>query len=87
MDVRRVIGANVRRYRLAANMTQALVAERMGVDRAYTSALVWSERNPTAISTWHTAETLGVKVADLFDEAVGAEPDSRRRASRVRDDA
>ncbi|MDN5851035.1 MAG: helix-turn-helix domain-containing protein [Nitrococcus sp.] len=84
MDVRRVIGANVRRYRLAADMTQALVAERMGVDRAYISALERGERNPTAISLWQTAEALGVRVADLFDEAVGAEPGSRRRASRLR---
>lgn len=85
MDVRRVIGANVRRYRLAADMTQASVAERMGVDRAYISALERGERNPTAISLWQTAEALGVRVADLFDE--GVNPDAtgspKQRASKI----
>lgn len=80
--VRRVIWANVRRCRLAANMTQALVAERMGVDRAYISALERGERNPTAITLWQTAEALGVKVADLFDE-IDMEPETRRRAGRL----
>lgn len=84
MDVRRVIGANVRRYRLQADMTQARVAEIMGVDRAYISALERGERNPTAISLWHTAEALGVHVATLFDDSVELETDepARKRASK-----
>ncbi|MDP1731121.1 MAG: helix-turn-helix transcriptional regulator [Devosia sp.] len=46
MDVRRTIGANVRRYRLALDLSQEAVAERMGVDRAYVSALEVGRRNP-----------------------------------------
>lgn len=84
MDVRRVIGANVRRYRLQADMTQARIAEIMGVDRAYISALERGERNPTAISLWHTAQALGVHIAALFDEQAMLESDdaTRKRASK-----
>ena len=84
MDVRQVIGANVRRYRLQADITQARIAEIMGVDRAYISALERGERNPTAISLWHTAEALGIHIAALFDEQVtlAADETTRKRASK-----
>ena len=72
MDVRRVIGANVRRYRLAADLSQELVAERMGVDRAYLSATELGKTNPTAITLSRLAEALGVKVALLLDEDLPA---------------
>lgn len=87
MDVRRVIGANVRKYRLQADMTQARVAEVMGVDRAYISALERGERNPTAISLWQTAEALGVHVTALLDDSVALENDEnlpRKRARKQR---
>ena len=87
MDVRRVIGANVRKYRLQADMTQARVAEIMGVDRAYISALERGERNPTAISLWQTAEALGVHVTALLDDSVTLENDEnlpRKRARKQR---
>jgi len=69
MDVRRVIGANVRRFRLDADLTQARVAEIMGVDRAYISALERGERNPTVLSLWQVSEALGIHIARFFDEA------------------
>jgi transcriptional regulator with XRE-family HTH domain len=61
MDVRRVIGENVRRIRLAADMSQEAVAEAMGVDRAYISSLELGQRNITVISLWRVAEALGVE--------------------------
>lgn len=84
MDVRRVIGANVRKYRLQADMTQARVAEIMGVDRAYISALERGERNPTAISLWQTAEALGVHVTALLDDSVTLENDEDLPRKRAR---
>jgi transcriptional regulator with XRE-family HTH domain len=38
-DVRRLVGRNVERLRIAADLSQAELAERMGVDRAYVSGL------------------------------------------------
>ena len=70
-DVRRLVGANVRRLRLAAGLSQAALSERMGVDRAYVSGLERGERNPTIVTLWHTAEALGVKIRALFDDPKG----------------
>jgi DNA-binding XRE family transcriptional regulator len=46
-DVRRMVGRNVRRLRIAAGLSQAQLAERMGVDRAYVSGLELGQRNPS----------------------------------------
>jgi len=71
MDVRRTVGANVRRYRLAADLSQEAIAERMGVDRAYVSGLEVGARNPTIVTLWHMATALGIKVAQLLEEPDG----------------
>jgi transcriptional regulator with XRE-family HTH domain len=68
-DVRRMVGRNLRRLRLAAGLTQALLAERMGVDRAYVSGLESGQRNPTILSLWHAAEALNVEVRSFFERS------------------
>jgi hypothetical protein len=40
-DVRRLVGRNVRRVRTAAGLSQAKLAELMGVDRAYVILAGW----------------------------------------------
>jgi transcriptional regulator with XRE-family HTH domain len=85
MDVRHVIGANVRRFRLEADLSQEAVANRMGADRAYISALELGSRNPTATTLWHVAQALNVKVHQLLEEAdepMSAPPIKRKRASK-----
>jgi transcriptional regulator with XRE-family HTH domain len=67
-DVRRMVGRNVRRLRIAAGLSQAQLAERMGVDRAYVSGLELGQRNPTILSLWHLAQALGVKLKAFFVE-------------------
>jgi transcriptional regulator with XRE-family HTH domain len=73
-DVRQIVGSNVRRHRVAAGITQAELAVRMTVDRAYVSGLERGERNVTIISLWHTAIALGVTMVDLVAEGNTAEP-------------
>jgi transcriptional regulator with XRE-family HTH domain len=63
-----MVGRNVRRLRTAAGISQAELASRMGVDRAYVSGLELGERNPTVITLWHVAEALGVKLKSFFEE-------------------
>jgi transcriptional regulator with XRE-family HTH domain len=65
-DVRRAIGKSVRRLRIEAGLTQAALAERMGVDRAYVSGLELGQRNPTILTLWHIAQALGVRVGPFF---------------------
>jgi transcriptional regulator with XRE-family HTH domain len=52
-DVRQMVGKNVQRLRTAAGLSQAKLAERMGVDRAYVSGLELGQRNPTVLTLWH----------------------------------
>jgi transcriptional regulator with XRE-family HTH domain len=54
-----------RRLRTAAGLSQAELANRMGVDRAYVSGLELGERNPTVITLWHVAQALGTKMDAL----------------------
>jgi len=70
-DVRRMVGDNVRRLRKTAGLSQAELAARMGVDRAYVSGLEQGERNPTVVTLWHIAKALGVKIRALLDEPRG----------------
>jgi transcriptional regulator with XRE-family HTH domain len=67
-DVRRLVGRNVKRLRTAAGLSQAELAERMGVDRAYVSGLELGQRNPTIVTLWHIAKALGVNVRLFFEE-------------------
>jgi transcriptional regulator with XRE-family HTH domain len=54
---------------MAGGMTQAELAAKIGVDRAYVSGLELGERNATILTVWHVAQALGVKVGALFKEA------------------
>lgn len=67
-DARQLVGQNVRRLRLAAKISQAELAERMGVDRAYVSGLEQGQRNPTVITLWHIAKALSVPMRRFFEE-------------------
>ncbi len=74
MDIRKLLGANVRRYREAADLSQEAVAVRMGVDRAYISAVERGAQNVTLVSLWEISQALQVRPAALLDEAIVAEP-------------
>jgi transcriptional regulator with XRE-family HTH domain len=67
-DVRRLVGGNVKRLRIAAGITQAELADLVGVDRAYISGLEQGNRNATIVSLWHVAQALDAPIRSLFDE-------------------
>jgi len=68
MDIKKLVGTNVRNYRLAAELSQEAVGVKMGVDRAYIGAIERGEQNITLHSLWGLCEALGVRPRDLFDE-------------------
>jgi transcriptional regulator with XRE-family HTH domain len=70
MDVRQIVGENIRRYRREKGLSQAELANRMGVDRGYISGLELGQRNPTIITLWHAAQALGVEVHLLLKEGI-----------------
>ena len=82
MDIRRIFGANLRHYRLAAGLSQEAVAERMGVDRAHVSSMERGRQNVTLITLWHLAEALKIQPADLLDTTPKPPVETSRPARR-----
>ena len=68
MDIRLVFGRNLRRYRLAAGLSQEVVAERMGADRAHVSSMERGKQNVTLLTVWQIAQALGRRSAEFLDE-------------------
>ncbi len=63
--MRRTIGENFARLRKEKGLTQHEVAERSGFSQAYIGWLERGRRNPTAISLWLLAQSVGATPADL----------------------
>ncbi|MBL0923454.1 MAG: helix-turn-helix transcriptional regulator [Sphingomonadaceae bacterium] len=71
MDIRKLFGANVRRIREESHWSQAEIAARMGLDRAYISIIERGGQNVTLHSIWEVAQALRVRPAELFVENAG----------------
>jgi transcriptional regulator with XRE-family HTH domain len=67
MDVRRIVGLNVRKHRIAAELSQEELASRMGVEQYYISGWEAGRRNPTLVTLWRAADALKVAPATLLD--------------------
>lgn len=68
MDIRKVFAANVKRYREAAELSQAALAVKIGADRSHISSMERGQQNVTIVTLWHVSEALGVKAALLLAE-------------------
>jgi transcriptional regulator with XRE-family HTH domain len=66
MDMRRIVGRNAKKARLARGLTQEAVAERSGRTQQYISKLENGGRNPTIIILFEIAQVLGVTPAELL---------------------
>ena len=67
MDMRRIVGENVRRARIGAGMTQEQLAERCGFSQQYLSGLERGRRNPTIVTLYELAQALGVSHVSLVE--------------------
>jgi len=65
MDMRKLVGGNVRNARIAAGMTQEKLAERSGFTQQYISGLERGKRNPTIVSIYELGQALGVSHEQL----------------------
>jgi transcriptional regulator with XRE-family HTH domain len=84
MDVRRLVGHNVRRLRLAKGLTQEQFAERSGFSQQYLSDLERGQRNPTIITIYELAQSLGVELVSLVAPHVREATLTRPRTSNSR---
>lgn len=66
MDMRKLVGRNVRRLRIARQMTQEQYAERSGFSQQYISDLERGRRNPTIVSLYELAQALKSTPVDLL---------------------
>lgn len=66
MDMRRVVGSNVRRLRLERELTQERFAELSGLSQQYISDLERGRRNPTIVTLYEIAVALSVTPVDLL---------------------
>lgn len=67
MDMRRLVGENVRRARIAAGLTQEELSERCGFSQQYLSGLERGRRNPTIVTLYELAQALGVSHIRLVE--------------------
>jgi len=63
------MGANVRKCRLLRGWSQEDLAFESGLHRTYISGVERGARNPTVLVVYELATALGVKPAQLLEEA------------------
>jgi DNA-binding XRE family transcriptional regulator len=64
-DIQKQVGANIRAWRLKKKMTQAVFADRAGLNRAHVGEIERGESNVTIQTLKLIADTLKIKVVDL----------------------
>jgi len=69
MDMRKLVGRNVKRIRQEKGLTQEQLAELSGFSQQYISGLEQGRRNPTIVSIYELATALGVSHMDLVRSA------------------
>jgi transcriptional regulator with XRE-family HTH domain len=65
MDMRKLVGRNVKRIRQDRCLTQEELAECSGFSQQYISGLEQGRRNPTIVSIYELATALGVSHMEL----------------------
>jgi len=68
MDVRRRVGLNLKKYRLAAGLSQEGLALECGLHRTYVSGVERGVRNPTIVVLEKIAVSLGVPSWKLLED-------------------
>lgn len=66
MDMRTIVGENVRHFRELRGITQEYLAATAGVSQQYISGLENGLRNPTIITVYEIAKALNVGHLDLL---------------------
>ncbi len=79
MDMRKLVGRNVRRTRLEKGLTQEEFAEKSGFTQQYLSGLERGLRNPTIVSLYEIALALGVEHVALVTPDVAASEEEAPR--------
>lgn len=68
MDIRVLVGRNVRKFRDANDLSQEELADLSGLHRTYVSGVERGVRNPTVMILEKLATALGTRPAALLDD-------------------
>jgi len=82
MDMRRLLGRNVRKCRVEAGLTQEQLSERSGFSQQYISDMERGLRNPTIVSLYELAQALGTTPVVLITPDPEAAAEGGRPAVR-----
>lgn len=66
MDMRKLVGRNVKRIRQEKGLTQEQFSLVSGFSQQYISGLETGHRNPTVVTVYELAKALGVSHLDLL---------------------
>jgi transcriptional regulator with XRE-family HTH domain len=80
MNMRKLVGRNFARPRLAKDFTQEHFAELSGFTQQYVSGLERGRRNPTVVTLYHLAQALSVSHVEL----ITPDEEALREAARAR---
>ena len=70
MDIVKVFGSNVKRYRQAAGLSQEAFAEKCGMHRTYISAIECFRRSISLENIQRISDALGIETYQLFMEQI-----------------
>lgn len=68
MDIVKVFGANVKKYRTQTGLSQEVFAEKCGLHRTYISAVECCRRSISLENIQRIADALGIETYKLFLE-------------------
>lgn len=84
MDMRKLVGRNVKRIRQKNGLTQEQFAEISGFSQQYISSLERGRRNPTVVTLYELAMALGVSHVELVRPTRSGDDRDRRAETPVR---
>ncbi|MBL0924301.1 MAG: helix-turn-helix transcriptional regulator [Sphingomonadaceae bacterium] len=82
MEGRKLVAHNIRRLRVARNVSQERLAFDAGVDRSYLGGIERGEQNPSVDTLEKIAAILIVEIRDFFDPIDGDENQTGLRPGR-----
>jgi transcriptional regulator with XRE-family HTH domain len=72
MDMRKLVGQNLKRIRQEKGLTQEQLTDLSGFSQQYISGLEQGRRNPTVVTLYELATALGISHVELVQPIKGA---------------
>ena len=83
MNGRRLVARNLRKLRVARDLSQERLANEAELERRYIGGIERGEENPTVLTLEKLAKALGIHISEFFIEPdPGSRPISGLRAGR-----